>query len=216
MDEIRYIAVEGVIGAGKTSLAKKMAERLKARLVLEQFEMNPFLEQFYKYPERYAFQTQMFFLINRYQQQQNLHQESLFAEYTVADYIFDKDRIFAYLNLGNEEVKLYDMLFPTLAKNLLTPDLVIYLQSDVDRLMYNIRRRNREIESPIAKEYIEKLANSYNDFFFKYDRSPLLIIEASEIDFVNDDEDFDAIFGEIFRKERAKVEYYKPEGRTIL
>lgn len=216
MDDIRYIAVEGVIGAGKTSLAKKLAERLKARLVLEQFEMNPFLEQFYMFPERYAFQTQMFFLINRYQQQQNLHQESLFAEYTVADYIFDKDRIFAYLNLGNEEVKLYDMLFPTLAKNLLSPDLVIYLQSDVDRLMYNIRSRNREIESPIAKEYIEKLANSYNDFFFKYDRSPLLIIEASEIDFVNDDEDFDAIFAEIFRKERAKVEYYKPEGRTIL
>lgn len=216
MSDIRYIAVEGVIGAGKTSLAKKLAERLKARLVLEQFEMNPFLELFYKFPERYAFQTQMFFLINRYQQQQNLHQESLFAEFTVSDYIFDKDRIFAYLTLGNEEVKLYDTLFPTLAKNLLIPDLVIYLQSDVDRLMYNIRKRNREIESPIARDYIEKLANEYNTFFFKYDKSPLLIIEASEIDFVNDDEDFDAIFSEIFRKERAKVEYYKPEGRTML
>ncbi|MCE1187790.1 MAG: deoxynucleoside kinase [Ignavibacteria bacterium] len=216
MSDVRYIAVEGVIGAGKTSLARKLSEKLNARLVLEQFELNPFLEKFYSFPERYAFQTQMFFLVNRYQQLQGLHQESLFAEHTVSDYIFDKDRIFAYLTLSEEELKLYDSLFPMLAKSILVPDLIVFLQSDIDRLMHNIRKRNRSMESPIEKSYIQKLSDAYNDFFFRYDRSNLLIIDTSNIDFVENENDFDNIYNEIFREDRAKVEFYKPEGRSIL
>ena len=131
-NQVNFIAIEGVIGAGKTSLAKKIKERLKAELILEQFDVNPFLEKFYGDRKRYAFQTQMFFLINRYKQQQELNQENLFTEFLVSDYLFEKDRIFAYLNLNGEELKLYESIFPLLSRNLRKPDLVIYLQSGVE------------------------------------------------------------------------------------
>ena len=125
--DIRYIAIEGVIGAGKTSLAKKIKDRLNAEIVLEQFDANPFLEKFYSDRNRFAFQTQMFFLINRFKQQEELNQEELFTDYIVADYLFEKDRIFAYLNLSDEELKLYESIYPLLARSLRKPDLVIFL-----------------------------------------------------------------------------------------
>jgi deoxyadenosine/deoxycytidine kinase len=212
MNELRYIVVEGVIGAGKTSLARKLAEKLNAQVILEQFELNPFLEQFYLDQNRYAFQTQMFFLINRYKQQQDLHQGNLFSEYLVSDYLFDKDRIFAYLTLRDEELKLYDLLFPELAKNLRRPDLVIFLQCDVDRLMYNINQRNRDIESTISRKYIQDLADAYDKFFFKYNQAPLLIIDSSNIDFVNNQSDYLNLEREIFRRDRSMIEYLKPQG----
>lgn len=214
--EIRYIVVEGVIGAGKTTLAEKLKEKLNAELVKEQFEVNPFLEKFYNDRKRYAFQTQMFFLVNRFKQQQQLHQENLFTEYLVADYSFHKDQIFAYLNLEGEELKLYESIFPLLARNLRKPDLVVYLQSSVDRLMYNIKKRGRKIERSLTRSYIEELSEAYNHFFFHFNDAPLLIVNSSEIDFVKSDTDFNELFREIFRKDRGMTEYFKPESRRIL
>jgi len=214
--EIKYIAVEGVIGAGKTTLAKKMSEKLTSQLVLEQFETNPFLEKFYNDRRRFAFQTQMFFLVNRFKQQEQLHQENLFTEYIVADYVFEKDRIFAYLNLEGEELKLYESVFPLLQKNLRKPDLVVYLQSSVDRLMYNIKKRSRSIEKSLTRSYIEELSEAYNNFFFKYTTTPLLIVDTTEIDFVNSQGDFDELFKAIFREDRGVIEYFQPETKRLL
>jgi len=211
--EVKYVAVEGVIGVGKTSLTKKIAEKLKANLILEQFEINPFLEKFYLDRKRFAFQTQMFFLINRFKQQQQLGQENLFTEFLVSDYIFDKDRIFAYLNLSGEELKLYETMFPLLYRDLRKPDLVIYLQSSVDRLMHNIKKRNRRIEKNISRSYIEELSEAYNNYFFKYNTTPLLIVNTSQLDFVNKELDFMEIYQQIFREDRGVYEYFQPETR---
>ena len=210
MSEIRYIAIEGVIGAGKTSLAKKLAEKMNANLILEEFETNPFLAKFYDDRKRYAFQTQMFFLVNRFKQQQELNQDDLFSEFIVSDYIFDKDNIFAYMNLSGDELKLYEALFPLLQRDLRKPDLVIYLQASPDRLMYNIKKRNRKIEKNIAKSYIEELSEAYNDFFFRYTNTPLLIVNSTDIDFVNRERDFDELYNQIFREDRAFIEYFNP------
>jgi len=215
-NELRYIAIEGVIGAGKTSLAKRISERLSAKLILEQFDNNPFLEKFYVDRKRFAFQTQMFFLINRFKQQQELHQEDLFAEHIVCDYIFEKDRIFAYLNLSKDELNLYESIYPLLARSLRKPDLVIFLQSSTDRLIYNIKNRNRKIERAITRSYLEELGEAYNHFFFRYNSTPLLIVNSSEIDFVNSDNDFDELFKQIFREDRGFTEYFNPEIRRII
>lgn len=214
--ELRYIAIEGVIGAGKTALAKKLRSRLDARLVLEQFETNPFLEKFYSDRRRYAFQTQMFFLINRFKQQEELSQEDLFANYIVSDYIFEKDRIFAYLNLSGDELKLYESIYPLLARSLRKPDLVVFLQSSIDRLMFNIKKRGRAIEKNITRSYIEELSEAYNHFFFRYNSTPLLIVNSTEIDFVNNENDFEELFRQIFREDRGVIEYFNPETRRVL
>lgn len=214
--ELRYIAVEGVIGAGKTALAKKLKAKLDARLILEQFETNPFLEKFYNDRRRYAFQTQMFFLINRFKQQEELSQEDLFSSYIVSDYIFEKDRIFAYLNLNGDELKLYESLYPLLARSLRKPDLVIFLQSSIDRLMFNIKKRGRVIEKNLSRSYIEELSEAYNHFFFRYNSTPLLIVNSTEIDFVNNENDFEELFSQIFREDRGLIEYFKPETRRVL
>jgi deoxyadenosine/deoxycytidine kinase len=212
-NQVNFIAIEGVIGAGKTSLAKKIKERLNAELIMEQFEANPFLEKFYGDRKRYAFQTQMFFLINRYKQQQELNQENLFTQFLVSDYLFEKDKIFAYLNLNGEELKLYESIFPLLSRNLRKPDLVIYLQSGVERLMYNIRKRSRKIERNLTRSYIEELSEAYNHFFFRYTTTPLLIVNSTDIDFVNSEKDFEELYQQIFREDRGMTEYFKPESR---
>jgi deoxyguanosine kinase len=214
--ELRYLAIEGVIGSGKTSLAKRIKERLGAKLVLEQFDTNPFLEKFYTDRKRYAFQTQMFFLINRFKQQQELHQEELFSEYIVCDYTFEKDKIFAYMNLSKDELNLYESIYPLLARTLRKPDLVIFLQSGTDRLMYNIKNRNRKIERALTRSYIEELSEVYNNYFFKYSSTPLLIVNSTDIDFVNSENDFDELFKQIFREDRGFTEYFNPETRRIL
>ena len=210
MSEIRYIAIEGVIGAGKTSLANMLAKKTSANLILEEFETNPFLSKFYDDRKRYAFQTQMFFLVNRFKQQQELNQEDLFTEFIVSDYIFAKDNIFAYMNLSGDELKLYETLFPQLQRDLRKPDLVIFLQASTDRLMYNIKKRNRKIEKSITKSYIRELSEAYNDFFFKYNNTPLLIVNSTDIDFVNREKDFDELYNQIFREDRAFIEYFNP------
>jgi len=213
---IKYIAIEGVIGAGKTSLARKIKDRLNAELLLEQFDANPFLEKFYSDRSRYAFQTQMFFLINRFKQQEELSQEDLFRDYIVSDYLFEKDRIFAYLNLNSEELKLYESLYPLLARSLRKPDLVVFLQSSTDRLMHNIKNRNRKIERALNRSYIEELSEAYNHFFFRYNSTPLLIVNSTEIDFVNSDGDFEELFKQIFREDRGVKEYFKPESKKAV
>ncbi len=215
-NELHYIAIEGVIGAGKSSLAKRIGERLNAKLIMEQFDDNSFLEKFYVDRKRMAFQTQMFFLINRFKQQQELKQEDLFSEHLVCDYIFEKDRIFAYMNLSKDELNLYESIYPLLARSLRKPDLVIFLQSSTDRLMFNIKKRSRKIERAITKSYLEELSEAYNHYFFRYNSTPLLIVNSSEIDFVSSDKDFDELFKQIFREDRGFTEYFNPEIRRII
>lgn len=212
--DVRYIAIEGVIGAGKTTLSRMLAERLDAKLVLEKFEENPFLPKFYEDPDHYAFQTQIFFLLSRYKQQQELFQGDLFHSFLVSDYIFDKDKIFAYLTLQDDELRLYETLIGTIEKNIPVPDLVVYLQSGVDRLMANIKMRGRTYEENMSAEYIKDLNDAYNYFFFRYKNAPLLIINATEIDFVNNPEDFEDLMHQIMRKDKAPVEYYNPKSKA--
>jgi deoxyadenosine/deoxycytidine kinase len=208
--DIHYIAIEGVIGAGKTTLAQMLAERLGARLALEQFDENPFLPKFYEDPEHYAFQTQMFFLLNRYKQQQEFFQVDLFHRYVVSDYIFEKDKIFAYLTLRDDELRLYENVLSTIERNIPQPDLVIYLQSSVERLMANIKKRGRPMEQNITEDYIKELNEAYNYFFFRYKSTPLLIVKATDLDFVNNPDDFEILFEQIIRPNKAPVEYYNP------
>ncbi|HCA81691.1 MAG TPA: deoxynucleoside kinase [Bacteroidetes bacterium] len=211
--EIRHIAIEGVIGAGKTTLAQMLSERLGARLVLERFEENPFLPKFYEDPEHYAFQTQIFFLLSRYKQQQELFQADLFHDFLISDYIFEKDKIFAYLTLADEELKLYETLLSAIERNIPTPDLVVYLQCSTERLMGNIRMRARKMEEKMSEDYIRDLNEAYNYFFFRYKATPLLIVKATDIDFVNKKDDFDDLVDQILRPNKAPVEYYNPVRR---
>ena len=208
--DIRYIAVEGVIGVGKTTLANMLGETLKANVVLEQFEENPFLKNFYSDPDRYAFQTQIFFLLTRYKQQQKLFQADLFHRFLVTDYIFEKDKIFAYLNLEDEELKLYETLIGAIERNIPAPDVVVYLQSSLPRLMGNIKKRGRSYEAEMSEEYIKDLNEAYNYFFFRYKATPLLIVNAVEMDFVNNRDQYDDLVRAIFRPNRSAVEYYNP------
>ncbi len=212
--EIRHIAIEGVIGAGKTSLAKRIAGILPAKLVVERFEENPFLPKFYEDAQRYAFQTQLFFLLSRFKQQQELVQADLFHRFLITDYIFEKDKIFAYLNLEDDELKLYETVINAIEHTVPTPDLVVYIQSSVQRLLANIHLRGREFERNISEQYIRDLNEAYNYFFFRYKAAPLLIVNATQIDFVNNETDFQDLLREIFRADKAPVEYYNPATST--
>tara|TARA_Y100001968_G_scaffold53572_1_gene44644 strand:+ start:5620 stop:6261 length:642 start_codon:yes stop_codon:yes gene_type:complete len=204
-----YVAIEGCIGVGKTSLAKLLTERLEAKLILEKFEDNPFLPDFYQNPNRYAFQTQLFFLLSRYRQQIDLQQTDLFYKCIVSDYIFAKDRLFATLNLSEKEISLYDSVASLLEKNITFPNLVIFLQSDTDRLMENIRKRGRNYEKQMDWKYIDSLNQVYNEYFFRYDKSPLMIINTNDIDFVNNKNDLEEVLNFI-RKPIQGVKYYNP------
>lgn len=210
--ELHYIAIEGVIGVGKTTMTHMLANRINAKLVLEEFEDNPFLEKFYEDPVHYGFQTQVSFLMSRVRQQQKLRNYDLFHDYLISDYIFDKDRIFATINLKDEELELYETIASVLEKNIIAPDLVIYLQSSVDRLMENIQQRNRMNEYKITRKYLEELTEAYNYFFFRYQRSPVLIINSTEIDFVNDHTHFEELVEQILHRPHTGIEYYIPSG----
>ena len=204
-----HIAVEGTIGVGKTSLAGILGDRLEAKLILEEFEENPFLVEFYKDSDRFAFQTQLFFLLSRYRQQQQLQQTDLFTKTLISDYMFVKDRLFAALNLDDKEMSLYNAVARILEKNVASPDMVIFLQSDTDRLMQNIKLRGREYEKLIDWKYIDALNQMYNEYFFRYDDSPLLIINTNDIDFVNNKDDLEEII-EFIRTPGEGTRYFNP------
>lgn len=209
MSELSYIAVEGVIGVGKTTLARMLAERLDAELVLEQADENPFLPQFYKDPGRFAFQTQVFFLLSRYHQLGQLAARDLFAQRIVCDYLFEKDGLFASVNLREAELLLYEKISPLLSERLPKPELVIYLQARTDVLMDRIRRRKVAHERLIQKDYLEALNAAYNHFFFHYDATPLLVVKTDEIDFVSRPEHFEDLLRQVERPLSGK-EYYVP------
>lgn len=209
IEDLRYIAIEGVIGAGKTSLTARLSQTLGAKAVYEEFEKNPFLEDFYDDPEHYAFQTQIFFLIGRFQQQQTLQQQDLFQHCIISDYIFAKDRIFATLNLNEKEMKLYDTLAKIMEKDIVKADLVIYLQASTSHLMEFIRKRGRKMEKNITTEYIQALNELYNKFFFHYNDTPLLVINTDDIDFVHNESDYQDILYEI-NQHTTGTKYYIP------
>ena len=193
----RYVAIEGVIGVGKTTLARRLAKSLNASLVLEIVEENPFLARFYDDPEAYGFQTQIFFLLSRYRQQLELSQRDLFTESAVADYIFAKDQIFATINLGEEELALYRTIVPLLEARLTRPDLVVYLQATTDVLLERIQRRGRSFERDISREYLETLSEAYNHYFFHYEETPLLIVNTNEMNLVGSEEDYERLLAMI-------------------
>ncbi len=206
MKPLRYIAVEGPIGVGKTTLCRMLAEDFKGRVVLEEAEENPFLPNFYKDSKRYGFQTQVFFLLSRYRQQKELEQQDLFQQATVADYIFPKDRIFAHLNLSKEELDLYDNLYRILDARVRKPDLVIFLQASVDALRDRIKKRGIPYEKSISGAYIEQLCHAYNQFFFQYDDSPLLTVNCTEIDIVRNESDYKHLLKEILSMSKKKLD----------
>ncbi len=204
-----YIAVEGPIGVGKTSLAQALGLRLGARIVLEDTDSNPFIARFYQDPEKYAFPVQLYFLLTRYNQQRQLAQQDLFAQATVSDYLLAKDRIFARLNLDPDELVLYEGVYRLLDGQLARPDLVVYLRAGVEVLAERLRKRNRTFERHISLEYLERVSSAYRDFFFYYEETPLLVVDSSEIDFVDDPGDLEDLLREIDRTQSGS-HYYVP------
>jgi deoxyadenosine/deoxycytidine kinase len=205
-----FVAVEGPIGVGKTSLVDLLAARFNAVKVSERIE-NPFLRDFYRDKPGAAFQAQLFFLLNRYHQQQEMTQSSLFQQVTICDYLFARDKIFAYLNLDDSELLIYERLFSLLAEKVPQPDLVIYLQASTEVLMERIRRRSRDFEAEISESYVNDLNQAFNYFFYHYTATPLLVINTSEIDFVHHKADLDDLASQIRNMKRG-VQYYSPLG----
>lgn len=213
-EHLRYVVIEGVIGVGKTTLARTFSERFNGRLVLEEFEENPFLERFYEDPSRWAFPTQLSFLASRFRQQKRLLERDLFHQVVVSDYAFDKDRIFAHVNLAGDELTLYESLFTLMQPTTPRPDLVIYLQSTPERLMKNIAARGRVYEAKMDPKYIASLNEAYNYFFFRYTQSPLLIINSTEIDFVKNEHDLDELLRQA-ASARPGTTYFNPEKPQV-
>jgi deoxyguanosine kinase len=193
----RYIAIEGPIGVGKTALAKRLSDSMSADLVLEEFEENPFLERFYRDGQSAALPAQMFFLFARARQIEQMRQSDLFSNVRISDYLFTRDRLFAELNLDAEELKLYEQIADNLAVDAPVPDLVIYLQASVDAILQRLMRRNAPYDRYVERGYLERLTDAYSRFFHNYDDGPLLIVNASQIDPVNNDADYEQLFRQI-------------------
>ena len=190
LDRYRYIVIEGPIGVGKTSLARRLAQHVAATALLEKPEENPFLARFYQDPPRYALATQLFFLFQRGNEVRDLAQMDLFQTSTVADYLFDKDTLFARLNLSDQEFVLYQQIYHALHLQAPVPDLVIYLQAAPETLVERVRRRAQPYETGISESYLLRLAQSYSDFFYHYDAAPVLMVNNEHLNFVDGDEDF--------------------------
>jgi deoxyguanosine kinase len=205
----RYIVIEGPLGIGKTSLAQMLAERIGAQLFLEDVEENPFLANFYQDPKKYGFQAQVSFLLRRYNLALQMGQIGLFQRTAISDFLFDKDQIFAKVNLDENEFLLYEQIYQILRKRVTPPDLVIFLQAKTEVLVQRIKRRSRKYEKNIPYKYLEKVNRAFNEFFFHYTECPLLVVNASEIDFVNVPEDFEDLVERIGTM-KSGVQYYIP------
>jgi deoxyadenosine/deoxycytidine kinase len=207
----RYIAVEGPIGVGKTALARRLATEFGSRLLLEQVEENPFLRRFYEDPEKHAFQAQLFFLLERYRQQRELGQLDLFHQGTVADYLFAKDGIFAGINLNPDEFQLYQQIFQLLDQRLPRPDLVVYLEARPEVLLKRLRKRDRDYERGITPDYLVRLTEAFRNYFHHYTEAPLLVVNCSDIDFVEHGGDLADLIKEV-RGMKQGVQHYIPLG----
>ena len=196
-EKYRYIVIEGPIGVGKTSLAKRMAERLGADALLEEPDANPFLPKFYRDMRRHAFATQMFFLFQRVSQVSDLKQRELFEKLTIADFLLEKDPLFARMTLSDDEFSLYQRIYQHLAPQAPAPDLIIYLQAPVESLIERVKRCGNAYERNISEDYLRRLAESYTEFFYQYDSSPLLIVNSSRLNFVDHSGDFELLLQRI-------------------
>jgi deoxyadenosine/deoxycytidine kinase len=202
----RHIAIEGPIGVGKTSLVQLLADRFEGVMVLEDIT-NPFLPAFYEGRPGAAFQVQIYFLLSRFQQQREIKQMNLFQRLVLADYSFPKDRIFAYLNLEDNDLRIYEKLFPVLEQEVPRPDLVIYMQASLPVLLERIQRRGRDFEKSIDSDYLERLGEAYSYYFFHYRETPLLVVNTDDIDFVHNPADLDALVEQITRCRRGTQVY---------
>ena len=211
----RFIVIEGPIGVGKSSLARRLAQSLNAQPVLEQAELNPFLERFYKSPRAAAFATQLFFLVQRARQMEEVRQEDLFGAVRVADYLLEKDRLFARVTLDDAEYALYEKVYERVVVDAPRPDLVVYLQAPVDVLLDRIARRGIRYEQAIDRGYLERLTQAYARFFHSYDAAPLLIVNAAAIDPVNNAADYQLLFAEISKARRGR-HFFNPTGSSLL
>ncbi|HEX9912256.1 MAG TPA: deoxynucleoside kinase [candidate division Zixibacteria bacterium] len=209
MSELNYMVIEGAIGAGKTSLAQLLAERFGASLVLEEVEKNPFLMDFYKDRKRFAFQTQVYFLLSRFKQQQELLERDLFRSRMISDYLFWKDRIFASITLSERELYLYEKILPILEKDIPKPDLVIYLQTAPEFLLKRIKEKGRDFEKGLDSEYISHLVESYNHFFFHYNLSPLLVVKNDNLDLQRKPGQLEDLIN-IIKEQKEGTRYYVP------
>ena len=205
----RFVVVEGPIGVGKTSLARRLAKSFGSELVLEQDAENPFLERFYRNPRAAAFQTQLYFLFQRARQMQDLRQADLFEKVRVADYLLDKDRLFARLTLDEEEFGLYEQVYAKLSIDAPVPDLVVYLQAPVDVLLERISRRGIAYERAIERRYLERLVEAYARFFLEFQAAPVLMVNAADIDPVGSDDDYGVLLSEIVRVRKGR-HYFNP------
>jgi len=205
----RYVVVEGAIGVGKTTLATRLAQSFGAELILEQADDNPFIKRFYQDPKSTALPTQLHFLLQRAKQIQALRQSDLFASYRVADFFLEKDRLFASLNLDREELALYEQVYDNLALNAPVPDLVIYLQAPVEVLLTRIKQRARHYEHSITGDYLQRISQAYTEYFYYYNASPLLIVNAAEIDLARGDADYELLLKRIYQIQ-AGTHYFNP------
>jgi deoxyguanosine kinase len=201
----RYIVIEGPIGVGKTTLVTRLAERYNARTVLEIFEENPFLANFYKDRSRYAFQTEMFFLLSRYRQQEEFAQTDLFSRLSVSDYLFVKCRLFASLTLSDHELTLYDRMYSILTAQIPVPDVVVHLNAPLETLLERIDRRGRSYEKDMDPLYIDRLRRMYHNYFSHYDATPLIEIDTSDTDFSRDDQAVENLMSQIHQVYRASL-----------
>lgn len=209
-----FIVVEGPIGVGKTTLARRLAHSFETELLLEAAEDNPFLERFYQDPRGAAFQTQLFFLLQRARQVQEWRQADMFAPVRVADYLMEKDRLFAQLTLDPDELRLYDQVYAQLTLDAPRPDLVIYLQAPVEVLLERIGRRGRSFERQLDPDYLTRLTELYTEFFYHYAGAPLLIVNAAGIDLANSDEDYGLLLEQL-KRVRSGRHYFNPSPIAV-
>jgi deoxyguanosine kinase len=206
-----FVAIEGPIGVGKTTLARRLADTFESELILEAAEDNPFLDKFYQDPKSAALPTQLYFLFQRVKQIQKLRQSDLFSPCRITDYLMDKDRLFAHVNLDDDELHLYEQVYANLTIDVPKPDLVVYLQAPIEVLHTRIKTRGRRSEAPIDSEYLRKISDAYTNYFHYYDKSPLLIVNASGLDIVSNENDYQQLVSRILTTQSGK-HYFNPSN----